>query len=137
MLYSELVELLKDVSQTVNAKGTFIHGKRVDGSIRDSDPFPQIHLYPVTTTKDIPAGTDNHNILMGFWNLDSADSTPEQRQELITQAEILTNAFIVELVERGQMLTVVRTEPQYQTLAAIASGYALSFTLTAKSDLCV
>ena len=49
MTYLETVELIRATAITVNPTGTFIHGRRVDGSLAYDGHYPQILLEPFTT----------------------------------------------------------------------------------------
>lgn len=135
MRYNDIVSLIKTVAEEINPTGTFIHGRKADGSIIYDKPLPQIHLYPFITTKDRTTGFDNSDVFMGFWFQDKPTNKPEQRQEIISKADDLCQAFIEGIEATGQIqLSNVRVEPQYQTLAATLSGYALRFNILSQSE---
>jgi len=50
MAYQTAVDVVRAAAQTVNASGFFVHGRRSDGSINYDEAFPQILLYPFTST---------------------------------------------------------------------------------------
>lgn len=143
MTYNNTVELIKAVAEPLLPSGTFIHGRRIDGSIIFDKPFPQIHLLPFTTTKiRRPERFDNSELLIGFWFQDKPDSTVEERQEIIDKADVMCNLFIEALEARVSSVTLsavqienVRTEPQYYHNMATASGYALRFNLISQSQI--
>jgi len=131
--YKKFVKSLRGIAETVNAKGTFIHGKKADGSIESELPFPQIHLYPFTIVKDRQNGNDTANLFMGFWLLDDMGNSLEQREELISNAEILSEKFMEAMEAKGYYMTGIKAEPQYQSLQAHASGFIITFNLIFKN----
>lgn len=142
MKYNDTVELIKSIADTLLTSGTFVHGRRIDGSIIFDKPFPQIHLLPFTVSKNRVNLFDTASLIIGFWFQDKPDSTPEERQEIISEADILCEAFIVALEARvNSVLEVpvqidsVKTEPQYYNYMATASGYALTFNLISQSEI--
>lgn len=138
MAYQAIVDFIRDTAEAINEDGTFIHGRRIDGSIEYNEPFPQIHLYPFTSTIDITNGlTETANIVMGFWLQDAPDSSNEDREGLIASADQLCQDFIQEIVEAEEFdISGIRTEPQYQTIHGTLSGYALSFQLKTAANPC-
>lgn len=136
MLYNDLVETIKTASEEINESGTFVHGRRADGSLNFPGKFPQIHLYPFTSNIDVNGNGETSNILMGFWYQDKPDSSPKQKQELISKADTLCRSFLKQILSLGTIqLSNVRVEPQYQMMAGTLSGYALSFTITSPLEI--
>lgn len=138
MAYQAIVDFLRDTAEAVNEDGTFIHGRKIDGSIEYNEPFPQIHLYPFTSTIDTSGGlVETANIVMGFWFQDAPDSSNAERESIIASADQLCQAFIQEIVEAdGFDISGIRTEPQYQTIHGTLSGYALTFQLKTAANPC-
>lgn len=131
MTYNELVEYFKAICLDINPNGSFVHGRRVDGSINYDLPLPQIHLYPFTSNKDILNQTVTYNIVMGFWEQDAHDNTLDTRQEIISRMDALCTAFQTRL--NNDALGVIasgRDEPQYLTLTGTLSGYAFTCNFT-------
>ena len=138
MAYQSFVDYIESVAQTVNPTGTFIHGRRIDGSIEYNAAMPQIHMYPFTTNVDVSNGyIETANMLIGFWFQDSPESSNEDREAIISQADVLCKNFIEQIVNEDEYeITGIRTEPQYQTIHGTLSGYALSFQLKGAFDPC-
>ncbi len=133
MIYQETVDLIRSCAQEVNPDGTFINGRRADASIQYGDQMPQVHLYPFTTRED---EDDNVRsiILMSFLDQDSPDSSPEQREAIISQMEALSGAFVdkVRSTSGVSIEGTIEREPQYRTMQGTLSGYAVRFTLLSK-----
>jgi hypothetical protein len=137
MLYADIVDIIESIAEEVNDVGTFIHGRRVDGSLAYPDPMPQIHLYPFTTNIDVANGLDTSNISMGFWMQGGAEANADECKEFITKADILMRAFLKELYTHTEIdLSAVRSEPAYNLFTAVLTGYQLSFTITTKHKTC-
>ena len=74
---------------------------------------------------------------MGFFFQDAPDSTNEQREQLITNADVLLKAFILaaDTVD-GVQFSIVRKRPVYRDMAGTYSGYLVDFTLSLTEDIC-
>lgn len=128
MGYQKLVDFIRDAAVAVNTNGTFIHGRRSDGSLEYDGNFPQIHLYPFRSQLDNDnKAVSTSNILMGFWMQDEPDSTNEEREEKIATMDTLSDSFLDQLDESQIEITDLVKEPQYRTLSGTLSGYAISF----------
>jgi hypothetical protein len=138
MTYQQTVTLLQNICEGINPTGSFVHGRRADASLEYAGHFPQVHLYPFTVNIDTQETYfETCEILMAFWLQDSPETSLEQRRELITQADALCRNFIKQLLAtQAVQISNLRTEPQYRTLSATLSGYALSFTLSSKTSVC-
>jgi hypothetical protein len=112
----------------------FIHGRLVDFSQSFDGVYPLVTLLPFTVTdaRSTPdAIFDSANIILGFWQQDRPDTTPEQREAIIAEMDALSDQFLNELLETSATykLTNIQKEPQYQFYQGTLSGYAVSFTL--------
>lgn len=137
MRYEDLVNLIQNVSVGVNPDGTFIHGRRVDGSLNYDGAMPQIHLYPFITTIDLPNRVDVSNITMGFWMQAEAEANADDSKQFISNADDLMRNFINQLYLHTELdISNVRSEPAYNLFAAILTGYQLTFTITTKHSTC-
>jgi hypothetical protein len=131
MGYQTAVNVIRAAAQAVNPDGFFVHGRRSDGSIEYNEAFPQIHLYPFTSSANITdTWQDGFDIVLGFWQQDSPDSTPEEREAIIAEMDGLMRAFVAELRDNPLIgLDALTTEPQYRTLSGTLSGYACRFRM--------
>jgi hypothetical protein len=132
MGYQQIVAAIRTAAIAANEDGTFIHGRKSDGSLEYNEPFPQIHLYPFTTQPQ--EGNRNivlASIVMAFWQQDAPDTTNERREEIIAEMDVLSNEFIsqLELDLNPLEIATIKKEPQYRTLSATLSGYAITFEL--------
>lgn len=130
MGYQLIVDSIRNASLAVNPSGFFVHGRRSDGSLEYNEAMPQIHLYPFTTFPQ----DDNRNIVfadivMAFWSQDTPETSPEQREQIISLMDDLSNSFLNELDLADLEISNVKKEPQYRTLSATLSGYAITFRL--------
>lgn len=133
MAYQAIVNYIRDIAKTVNETGSFIHGRRIDGSIEFAEPMPQIHLYPFISSINVADSlVETANVTLGFWFEDKPDSSNKEREEIIARADTMCKAFIQAMLDSDDPFQIsnLRTEPQYQTFHATLSGYALSFTIT-------
>jgi hypothetical protein len=128
--YQAIVDLIRASANAVNPTGFFVHGRRSDGSLEYNEAFPQIHLYPFTTN---PQDTNSNilvaNIVMAFWGQDSPESSNEEREAIIAAMDILSDNFLNNLDLSQLEIFSIRKEPQYRTLSATLSGYAITFNL--------
>lgn len=137
MSYQVIVDSIRDASVDVNPNGTFIHGRKSDGSLEYNAPFPQIHLYPFTTSPQ--DGNRNFliaDIVMAFWQQDSPETTNERREEIIAEMDVLSKDFIESLDNGLLEITGIRKEPQYRTLSGVLSGYAVTFKMKVYTSPC-
>lgn len=112
----------------------FIHGRLVDFSQSFTGVYPLVTLLPFTVTdaRSTPdAVFDSANLILGFWQQDRPDTTPEEREALIAEMDTLSDVFINNLLESSPALKLsnIQKEPQYQFYQGTLSGYAISFTI--------
>lgn len=139
MAYQIIVDAIRDAANAVNTSpsGTFIHGRRADGSLAYDEPFPQIHLYPfVTNPQDSNRNLVFADIVMAFWGQDSLSTSNEEREAIIAAMDSLSNDFLNQLDLSSLEITNIRKEPQYRTLSATLSGYAITFRLKVFDNPC-
>lgn len=137
-MYQTLVNLIRDTAKAVNENGTFVHGRRSDGSLEYDGDFPQIHLYPFNGVIDIQNNySGTYDVLMAFWEQDSPDTTNEQREEIIAKMDTLCKMFILQFDNSvNGVVSNIQVQPQYRTLSATLSGYALSFRVNLSETKC-
>jgi hypothetical protein len=110
----------------------FIHGRLQDFTNEYSGTYPLVTLLPFTVTdfRSTPdAVFDNANIVVGFWEQDSPDTTPEQREAIISGMDVISDIFIDNLLDSGVKLSNINKEPQYQMFQGTLSGFAISFRI--------
>lgn len=140
--YQKLVDYIRDTAKRdeVNPHGFFMHGRRSDASLNFDKPQPYIDLYPFTSTLDNNnKSIATHNIIMGFYKQDTPDTTVEQREEIISDMDVLSDKFIKHLDSDDDIdieITNVRKEPFYRGFAGTLSGYAITFTAKTHASLC-
>lgn len=115
------------------ANSRFIHGRFADFSQSYTGLYPLITLLPFTITdaRSTPDGVfDSAQIVVGFWQQDRPDTTPEEREALIAEMDALSDQFINNLLDSPAVkLSSIQKEPQYQMFQATLSGFAVSFTI--------
>lgn len=138
MSYKSVVNLIRGVSQAVNPTGLFVHGRKWDASLEFNEVDRQIYLYPMTAQADLSNHYyETYSCLMGFYFQDAPDSTNEQRESLIEQADILCRKFVTRLEPiENTVLADVRMEPSYRQNAGTYTGYILRFTLSVVENIC-
>jgi hypothetical protein len=130
--YKLIVDTIGGVCNSVNPTGRFIPGRVVDASLAADGNYPLIVLYPFTTRD--PEGEasefDSTTILLGFWEQDSPDTTPEQRVEIIHSMDLLSDLFKKSMLDKSNVvMTQIDKEPQYQFYQGTVSGFAMQFRL--------
>jgi hypothetical protein len=130
MSYQSTVDVLRTAANAVNT-GRFIHGRKMDASSAYTGLYPLIFLYPFQTRTAVdPDFIDTHDLLIGFFQEDKPDSSPEERELLVSEMDDLSTDFIAALEEMTDIkLTNVIKEPQYQIYSQTISGYAVRFNL--------
>ena len=78
---------------------------------------------------DSPGFINSGNILIGFWMQDRPDTSTLEREAIIAQMDVLSDAFLSALeINDKSRITSVRKEPQYGMYQGTVSGFAISFT---------
>lgn len=135
MSYQGIVDLIRNISNTINPTGTFMHGRRSDGSLEYDGAFPQIHLYPVRLSFDIANDVERNEIIIMFWQQDSPESSNDEREAIISQMDILSTNFLNAIYNEVNIsITNILKTPEYRQLAGTVSGYGVSFTIVGKVD---
>lgn len=130
LTYQNIVDIIRDTATTVNPTGTFVHARRSDGSLEYSGAMPQIHLYPFQVKGSNVNQAVEADLIIGFWKQDSPESSNEEREQIISDMDILQRAFKEELDETQtiELLNFV-AEPNYRQLSGTLSGYIIRFTM--------
>lgn len=136
MTYLETISLIRELSIGVNPTGTFIHGRKVDGSLAYDGHFPQILLEPFTISIDLEKATETANMSLGFLLKDAAENNAEKKEEIIGEADVLCTEFIKALEAESVDVSNVVARPFYNIFAGVVSGYLLTFNLTSKRSAC-
>ena len=136
MTYNESVALIRNIAVEINPTGTFIHGRRVDGSLAYDGFYPQILLEPFTVSVDLEKATETANMSLGFLLKDAAENNAEKREIIIGEADVLCTAFIKELETKHVDVSNIVARPFYNIFAGVVSGYLLTFNLTSKRSAC-
>lgn len=135
MNYQNLVDIIRNTANLVNPTGLFVHARRTDGSLEYDKNFPQIHLYPVRSEYNLQGDNVRHNIILMFWDQDRPETTNDEREAIIAAMDNLSNTFLFALnLDVNVSLSNILKTPEYRQLAATASGYGLSFTISSKID---
>jgi hypothetical protein len=130
MSYLQTVSEIRAAAIHVNPNGTFDHGGHVDISQDFAKSTPFIYLYPISITPGIePNFIDNNTVLIGFWQQDKPHSSTEEREETLSEMDILSTAFINQLKDNNYVsVTNVRKEPVYKHYQGHFSGFLVQFT---------
>lgn len=130
MSYQQTVNEVRAAAIAVNPDGRFDHGRHVDLSQMFEGDYPFIYLYPFTIQD--PAGEDflvDSTLLVGFWMQDKPESTNAEREQLIAEMDVLSQAFLSKLKESKLVQIIGRPsrEPQYSMYQGTLSGFAARF----------
>lgn len=111
----------------------FIHGRLMDFSNSYTGEYPLITLLPFTTTDGRGTSDDRFDstpLVVGFWKEDRPDTTPEEREAIIAEMDLLSDTYLDSLLGLSDIqLVSILKEPQYQMFQGTLSGFAVSFTL--------
>jgi len=129
--YQNIVDVCRD---SVPNDLRFIHGLLVDFSQDFQGTYPLVTLSPFIITD--ARGTqnaifDSANLAVGFWEEDTADSTPEEREAIIARMDNLSNEFLDNILESEVIkLTNIEKEPVYFFYQATLTGLIVRFTIS-------
>lgn len=130
MSYLQTVAEIRAAANAVN-QNRFDHGRIVDFSQNFDKGFPYIWLYPFTSEDPDPTSDDqfdSHTLTVGFWFQDRPDTSVQEREAIIGQADVLCSAFMAQLQANAKVIiSGVTRESQYQMHQATVSGYAVRF----------
>lgn len=138
MAHQTAIDIIRVISEAVNPTGQFAYLRTWDASLEFNEVDQKIFLYPISGQVDITNGYfETWTCSMGFFFQDAPDSTNEQREQLITNADVLLKAFILaaDTVD-GVQFSIVRKRPVYRDMAGTYSGYLVDFTLSLTEDIC-
>lgn len=134
----KVIDLVRDAAIAVNYSGTFLNSSRNQLSLyTPEDPAPYIHLFNDFRLERISNGGRILNsslrrtsLLITFLYQDTQESTPEQQEAIMEQAETLCDAFVLQFQDDGeQQVEAVSTEPVYRLTAGILTGVSLTMTI--------
>lgn len=132
MTFQQTLDAMRDAANAVNPTGHFIHGRNAAAANSSDESYPRIHLYPFIQERD-PLDTEarTSDLLFSFVNIDSGAQDEDERETIISEMDVLVDAFLSELEttnENDIEFSSVRTEPQYQILEGV-SGYSLNLKI--------
>lgn len=145
MTYKGVITMFRAVNTAINVSGTFIHGRKPEGSFSSiAESFPLIFLPPFRETTDYKKAITRRTIVLFLLKQDNPGNTVDQREDLIEECFLLKEAFISKLNEFTESpsnayfgkatISEVMATPEYLQMAGTVSGYSISFTLTTKTD---
>jgi len=129
--YQTTVDSIRKAAQAVNPNGRFINGRHVDISQAFDGAYSVICLYPININKGVdPEFIDSNVILLGFFQQDRPDTSNDEREQIVSDMDELSDLFLEELAEsKFVKITNVTKEPQFQQYLGTISGFAVRFTL--------
>lgn len=138
MTYQQTVNLIRDTAVAVNPTGTFLHGLVSDACNAYNEPLPHIVLYPFDENGDAAnLSITQSELLISFKGQDTLETTPQQREAVIAEMDVLCRRFLQELTNNPDVkIDRFNKQPQYRTLAGTLTGYALRLNITSHSSPC-
>lgn len=132
-----IIDLVKQAAIAVNYSGTFLLSSRNQVSLyAPNRPAPFIHLFNDFTMQRISVGgrilnnsLRRTNLLITFMFQDTQESSPEEQEAIIEQAEALCESFIQWFNDNEQQIESVSTEPAYRITAGVLTGISLTMTI--------
>lgn len=137
-MYSTIVNTIRDICQTINSNGTFVHGSDLAASLKEIHKHGDYIFLPPFSSSFIPNNSSitTHNIVIVFARQDRHDSTPEQQEVIISEMEKLARLFVLALNETPYTIGEVSMTPVYRQNMVNKSGYRLQFTVTTHNNIC-
>ena len=129
--FKNIVDLCRDALPAEGVR--FIHGRLIDFSNSYTGAFPLVTLLPFTVNdhrSNADQTWDFANLVVGFWEEDRPDTTPEEREDLIDAMDELSDEFLDNLLaDPALRITAIQKEPQYQMFQGTLSGMAVQFRI--------
>ncbi len=126
MTFDQIVDLIKNISEDVNASGSFFHGRTYDTTLEFGNVYPQVHLYPFIQALEANQNIVRSDLLIGFWKEDGHEKTMIERQQIISDMFTLSIQFEAALrASAGVQIISLRREPQYLSQMGVVSGCAM------------
>lgn len=137
-MYVDVVNLFKDVCESVNPVGTFYHGRASDAKIfLDTYPHPQIHLYSFTIQKQPNNSLDIVNGLQLAVILeDSPHSDNEEMLTIIDEADKIQRKIRAALDTRDIQYSNWQARPFFKDFLGVKTGMIITLNLTLNSREC-
>ena len=132
MTYQDIVNVIRNAAGSVNPLGSFVHGRKSDGSLEYNSAFPQIILLepqpnPNNSNKEF---LETISFPIIFVGQDTPESTNEEREDIKEAMFILSRDLLKELeTEDLIQFGFSSAQPEIRQLAATATGF--SYTLNA------
>ncbi|MGB0918708.1 MAG: hypothetical protein ACPGU4_14030 [Flavobacteriales bacterium] len=132
MTFLQVLNMVRDTANAVNADGTFVHGRNSEAATKANKPYPRIHLLPFTQQSDpIETHQVRSNMFLQFHKADTGAQDSKEREEILSEMDTLCNAFVGSITEnysKSVQFVTIRTEPQYQVVEGV-SGYSLQLEI--------
>lgn len=139
MSYQAVVTIIRNVAEAVNPNCFFEHGRKWDASLNFNEAPEQIYLYPLTAPSVDLTNTfyEAWQCVMGFYVEDEPDSTPLNMESKLAALDSVTTEFLNTINDvEGIEIRGIRKEPNYRQMAGTYTGWIISFTLGATTDVC-
>ena len=137
MTYAPTVAYLQAQALEAGA-ASFWHGKQATQSINYNAPFPQADLLLLNPNLDTASGNVAYDAVVYFYGKDEHENDGTDSVAVLDDIDHLTQRFVQLLVdsEDFDLAPQVRRQPLYREGSMIGTGFALLFTLTARSLVC-
>jgi len=135
-MYTDTVNFIKGICETINPNGTFYHGRVSDANLAIKDePMPQIHLYPFQVQNPNGMGVDvNPNILMAFIFEGSPNDGANELLESTDEADVMQRRFQLAMQGTGKIVSNYSAEAFYKQFSGVTNGMFVRFSLQIKSS---
>lgn len=136
--YLQAVNLIRSIAEAINTSGFFTHARNFDNSLNFDEDGAQIVLFPLSKTIDQSNNYfEQYNCAMAFLLQDAPDSTPEQRELIINDADNLLRLFaLASNGIDGYTFSTFNVRTEYRINAGTYSGLLVNFTLSLSVDVC-
>lgn len=133
MTYQDVVDIIRNTATAVNPSGTFVHGRKSDGSLEFNNDSPWIILLepqpnPLNNNKDF---IETISFPIMFLTQDTPETTPARREELKESMFVLSREFLA-LLDEEDLLDVnyAAAQPEIRQLAGTLTGFSWTLNVT-------
>jgi hypothetical protein len=141
MTYKDVVNIIRNAANYVNPNGTFIHGRKSDGSLQYNDNTPQIILLEPqpNPSNNNQSYIETVTFPIVFVTQDSPESSNLEREDIKEEMFILSRQLLSKIDEQSLLQNVAYTngQPEIRQLSGTMTGFSYSLQITYPLSECI
>ena len=134
MTYKDVVNIIRNAANYVNPNGTFIHGRKSDGSLQYNDDTPQIILLEPqpNPSNNNQSYVETVTFPIIFVTQDSPESSNLEREDIKEEMFVLSRQLLSKIDEQSLLQNVAYTngQPEIRQLSGTMTGFSYSLQIT-------